>query len=98
MVHADTAADALALRPLPRLYAAVLARLYPGDRLTGRITRSRERDRTEPSGLEVLRDAWNVSAVRHQQLSDQFAQRRRVHEASRRSQRIFPTAEQPPAP
>ena len=40
----------------------------------------------------------NVPTVCRQQLSDQFAQRRSVHQAPRRRQRILAAAEQPAAP
>ena len=57
VIDAERAVGAPALRPRPRSDAAVLARLHPRDRLTGRIARRRQRNRPEPAGLETLGDA-----------------------------------------
>ena len=51
VIDAKRAADAFALRPLPGLDAAVVARLHPGHRLARRVARRGERDGPQPAGV-----------------------------------------------
>jgi hypothetical protein len=98
MVDSECAGGALALRPFPGVDTAVIARLYPCDRLPCRVTRCGQRDRPQPAILQAPRDAVNAAGLRLEHAFEQRAKRRGIDETPRRRQDRPASRQQASAP